>query len=131
MANIDLEMVPGKRLTAEMLAEMEILSKMHVHEEVMKGSTNILHTDGTKYKFNEIGGFEISTGSGLFTLGIEPMQSGEADTYFNTFKYLLDDVSSLVVPEDQVDDNVKKILFTFKGLMTDRTLRNSSFFNKF
>ena len=33
-----------------MLAEMEILSKVHVHEEVMKGSTNILHTDGTKYK---------------------------------------------------------------------------------
>ena len=118
MANIDVDRVPGKSLTAEMLAKMEILSKVHVHEEVMKGSTNILHTDGTKYKFNEIGRFQVSTGSGSFTLGIEPMQSGEADTYFNTFKHLLEDMSSLVVPEDQVDDNVKKI-FTFKGLMTD------------
>ena len=114
-----------------MLAEMEILSKVHVHEEVMKGSTNILHTDGTKYKFNEIGGFQVSTGSGSFTLGIEPMQSGEAETYFSIFKYLLEDMSSLVVPEDQVDDNVKKILFIFKGLMTDRTIMNSSFFKKF
>ena len=57
IANIDVERVPGKSLTAEMLGEMKILSKVHVHEEVMKGSTNILHTDSTKYKFNEIGGF--------------------------------------------------------------------------
>ena len=47
-----------------MLAEMEILSKVHVHEDVMKGSTNIHHIDGTKYKFNEIGGFQVSTRSG-------------------------------------------------------------------
>ena len=30
------------------------------------------------------------------------MQSGQAETYFNTFKHLLEDMSSLVVPEDQV-----------------------------
>ena len=40
-------------------------------------------------------------------------------------------MSSLFVPKDQVDDNLKKILFTFKRLMTDRTIMNSSFFNKF
>ena len=56
MANIDVDRVPGKSLAAEMLAEMEILSKGHLHKEVMKGSTNILHIDWTKYKFNEIGG---------------------------------------------------------------------------
>ena len=116
MANIDIERVPGKSLSAEMLAEMEILSKVHVHEEVMKGSTNILHTDGTKYKFNEIGRFQVSTGSGSFTLGTEQVPSGETDTYFNTFKHSLEDMSSLVVPEDQVDDSIKKILI-LKGLI--------------
>ena len=59
MVNVGVDRVPGKSLTAEMLAEMEILSKVHAHEEVMKGSTNILHTHGTKYKFNEIGGIEL------------------------------------------------------------------------
>ena len=59
-----------------MLAEMEILSKVHVHEGVMKGSTNILHTDGSKCEFNEIGRFQVSTRSGSFTFDIEPMQSG-------------------------------------------------------
>ena len=102
IANIDVESVPGKSLTAEMLAEMEILSKVHVHEEVMEGCTNVLHTDGTKGKFNEIGGFQVSAGSGSFTLCIEPMQSGESETYFSTFK-----------------------------LMTDQTIMNSSFFKKF
>ena len=57
MANIDLGRVPGKHLTAEILAKMEILLKVHVHEEVMKGAENILHTDGTKCKFNQIRGF--------------------------------------------------------------------------
>ena len=76
MANIDIDRVPWKSLAAEMLAEMEILSKVHVHEGVMKGSTNVLHTDGSKCKFNEIGRFQVSTGSGSFTFDIEPMQSG-------------------------------------------------------
>ena len=31
---------------------MEILSKVYVYEEIMKGSIKILHTDCTKYKFN-------------------------------------------------------------------------------
>ena len=63
------------------------------------------------------------------------MQSGEADTYFNTFKHLLEDMSSLVVytwrPGSYVDGNVKNISFTFKGLTTDQTIMHSSSFKKF
>ena len=64
MANIALERVTEKSLTAEVLPEMEIFSKLLVHQGIMKLSINILHTDCTKCKFNEIGGFQAITRSG-------------------------------------------------------------------
>ena len=81
---------------AQIDVEIETLSKIHVLEEPLNGQKNVLHTDGTKYNFEEVGGFQISTGSGSFTLGIEPMPSGEADSYFETFKHMLEDITSLV-----------------------------------
>ena len=41
--------------------------------------------DGAKYNFEEIGGFQVSTGSGSYTLDLENMPSGEAQTYLDTF----------------------------------------------
>ena len=63
---------------------METLSKIHVLEELLKGQKNVLHTDGTKHNFEEVGGYQISTGSCSSTLGIESMCSGEAESYFET-----------------------------------------------
>ena len=68
------------------------------------------------------GGLHVSTGSGSFTLAIESIHSGEADTYFNTFKHLTEHMPWLVVPAEQVDDTLIKALLTFKELMTDRTI---------
>ena len=97
VAQIDVDKVPRKCLAATNFVEMETLSMIHVWEEPLNGQKKVLHTDGTKYNFEEVGGFQISTGSGSFTLGIEP--SGEADSYFETFKHMLEDITSLVVPE--------------------------------
>ena len=131
VAQINVDRVPQKSLAATMFAEMETLSKIHVQEELLKGQKNVLHTDGTKYNFEEVVGFQISTGSGSFTLGIEPMRSGEVDSYFETFKHMLEDISYLVVPEEQVDQDVREVLTSFKALMTDHTIMNSAFLKKF
>ena len=40
-------------------------------------------------------GFQTRTGSGSFTIGIEPMQYGETDLNLKTPKTLLEDISSL------------------------------------
>ena len=75
-----------KVLQQQMLVEIEALSKMQVFEEIEKGDQNILPIDGTKYNFEETGGFQVSTGSGgSYTLGLENMRSGEAQTYLDTF----------------------------------------------
>ena len=127
MVNVDLDKVPQKSLAATMLVEIEALSKMQVFEEIEKGDQNILHIDGTKYNFEEIGGFQVSTGSGSYTLGLENMRSIEAQTCLDTFKNFLKDIVSLVVPENCIGKSIQKILFSFKGLMTDRTIMSSTF----
>ena len=71
MVNVDLDKVPQKSLAATMLVETEALSKMQVFEEIEKGDQNILHIDGTTYN---IGGFQVSTGSGTYSLGLGNMQ---------------------------------------------------------
>ena len=59
------------------------------------------------------------------------MYSGEATTYFDTLKYMLQDISELVVPRENMEKDVQNILLGFKGLMTDRTVVNKTFFDKF
>ena len=79
VAQIDVDRVPRKRLAETIFADMETLSKINVREKLLKGQKNVLHTDGTRYNFEEFRGFQKSTGSGSFTLGIEPTHSREAD----------------------------------------------------
>jgi hypothetical protein len=50
--------------------------------EVMLGyDNNCLHLDGTKKRFTEYGGFQISTEAGSFSLSHKVMPSGDADSY--------------------------------------------------
>ena len=113
--NVDLDKVPQKSLAATMLVEIEALSKMQFFEEVEKGDQNILHIHGTKYKFEEIGGFQASTGSGSYTLGLENMRSVQAETCLDTSKNILEDMASLVIPESCIDKSIQKIFFPLKG----------------
>ena len=113
--NVDLDKVPQKSLAATMLVEIEALSKMQVFQETEKGDQNILHIHGTKYKFEEIGGFQVSTGSGSYTLDLENMRSVEAETCLDTSKNILEDMASLVIPESCIDKSIQKIFFPLKG----------------
>ena len=56
------------------------------------------------------------------------MFSGEAQSFLNETKSLLYSLSKFIVPEDQIEGNVNKILSSIKALMTDRTALNTTFF---
>ncbi len=64
LAKVDIEKLPKKSLAATMLVEMEMLSKLQVREALLSNENNVLHCDGTKYNFEEVGGFQVSTSSG-------------------------------------------------------------------
>ena len=92
--------LPKKSSAAEMMVEAQIFSKMQVHDAMLASTNNVLHTDGTKYKFNEIGSYQVTTDSGSYTLGIEEMLSGEASTYMETFRQLLNEISAFGTAKD-------------------------------
>ena len=81
--------LPKKSSAAEMMVEAQIISKMQVCDAMLASTNNVLHTDGTKCKFSEIGSYQVATDSGSYTLGIEEMLSGEASTYMETFRRLI------------------------------------------
>ena len=123
--------LPQKSSAATMMVEAQIISKMQVRDAMLSSSNNVLHTDGTKYRFKEVGSYQVNTDSGSYTMGIEEMFSGEATSYMDTFRDLLAEMSRLVVPEDAQNSDVQNILYKFKCLMTDRCSVNSSFFEEF
>ena len=123
--------LPKKSLAATMMVEAEAISKMQVREALLTSENNILHTDGTRYRFKEIGSYQVNTSSGAYTLGIEEMFSGEASSYVATFRELLHELSTFVVPEKEHDEDVARMLVNFKGLMTDRCAVNGCFFDEF
>ncbi|XP_065673357.1 uncharacterized protein LOC136090527 [Hydra vulgaris] len=132
MAGISCGTLPKKSLAAEFFSEMNLLSKAQVREAILNSTHNFLHTDGTKYNFREIGSFQVTTSSGSYTFGIEDMFSGEAQSYFGELKNLLTDMSQIFSPEkEKYEDDLRKLIFSFKSLMTDRTIVNSSFFKQF
>ena len=83
MAAISCGKLPKKSLAAEFFSEMNLLSKAQVREAMLDSTNNVLHTDGTKYNFKEVGSFQVTTSSGSYIFGIEDMFSGEAQSYFS------------------------------------------------
>ena len=82
-----------------MTVEANIISKIQVRKAMLSAENIILHTDGTRYNFKEVGSFQVNTSEGAFTLGIEDMFSGEASSYFEILKGILTELSGLVVPD--------------------------------
>ena len=72
----------------------------------MSSDNNVLRADGTKYIFKEVGSFQVSTSTSGYTLGIEHMFSGEAQSYFNETKSLLYSLSKFIALEDQIEEDV-------------------------
>ena len=54
--------LPKKSLAAE----MNLISRAQVGEAILNSNNNVLHLDGTKYNFNEVGSFKVPTSSGEY-----------------------------------------------------------------
>ena len=113
--NVDLDKGPQKSLAATMLIEIEALSKMRLFEQIEKGHQNIPHIHGTKYKFEEIGGFRSKHKVWAIYIRSRNMCSVEAETCLDTSKNILEDMASLVIPESCIDKLIQKIFFPLKG----------------
>ena len=93
LSNLNIGRLPKKSAASIMMVESRMLALMQAGEAITSSESNVLHFDGTKLNFEELGSFQVVTDSGSYTFGIEDMMSGEAECYFDTFCDILREAS--------------------------------------
>ena len=109
------------------MVESCMLALMQAGEAIAESESSVLHLDGTKFNFEEIGSFQVVTDSGVYTFGIEDMMSGEAQCYFETFRDILKEASALLASLQGCEGKANVMLATIKNVMTDRCATNALF----
>ena len=97
------------------MVESHMLALMQAGEAIAESEPNVLHLDGTKLNFEEIGSFQVVTDSGAYTFGIEDMMSGEAQCYFETFRDILKEASALLASTQECERKASVMLVTIKN----------------
>ena len=126
LAKIKVGRLPQKTVASMMMVEARLLASVRGAEAMLEGSRNVLHTDGTKKRFEELASFQVTTESGSYSLGMEDMLSGSASCFLDAFRNVLSEMAALLVPESQKDEKVAKLIASIKNVMTDRHIVNSS-----
>ena len=127
LGDLDVGRLPKKSAASVMMVEGRMFALMQAGEAISESEHNVLHLDGTKLKFEEIGSFQVVTDSGSYTFGIEDIISGEAKTYFDTFRELLTEAATMLVAPQDCDHKVNTLVSSIKNVMTDRCATNASF----
>ena len=109
------------------MIESRLLAQIQTTEAMLSGKCNVLHLDGTKLRFEELGSFQVVTESGSYSMSVEDMLSGKGECYYDTFRDVLTEMAALIVPDNQVEQKVRELLFSIKNIMTDRAAPNKAF----
>ena len=98
--------------------EAHILSQSLAAEAMRKQQANFLHLDGTKKRFTEYSGFQVSTKNGTFSLSHQVMPAGDADSYLKTTKGTLAELTEAIGATEDHKETVAK-LTSIDSIMTD------------
>ena len=82
LTNRQIDRLPQKSVAATMMVEARLLAQMQASEAMLQGDRNVLCTDGTKLRFEELSSWQVTTESGSYSLGMEDMLSGSALCFF-------------------------------------------------
>ena len=92
IAALDVDILPAPSTLANMLAEMKGLACQQLSEVLSQEENLTLHSDGTsKYGMHYVG-FQMSTESSAYSLGLLKMVTGSASRTLATFKQILSDI---------------------------------------
>ena len=133
--NCDLEQVPKKSVVSKMIAECDAVGKIGAAKKMLEGHNNTLHLDGTRKRFNEYSGFQVtSDGSQGLSLGFSDMAAGSADDYMCATKYLFSELTQLLVPKDASSKEIEmkqgQLLKTIKNVQSDWHVVNKNYFEQ-
>ena len=122
--------LPKKTCTSLLQTEALIVSQGQVAAAMLDSSNNnTLHTDGTKRRFREYAGYQISTSDGnSFSMGLQELTTGDAESFLagtlTTLTELAEAVGSTEVETSHV---YAQLLKSIKNTITDRHVVNKKF----
>lgn len=128
LGGLKVERLPKRTFSEIMLVEAKALAQMQAAEAMLKSNCNTIHTDGTKRGGHEYGGLQIGTDSGQFSLGINEIVRGDAESFKGLIDSILTDMSKLlhVDSNDTYKETRSKLILSINNMMTDRHIVNQS-----
>jgi len=128
LMNVEVDRLPKKSLASMISIEAHVLSQAQAAEAMLRQEGNCLHLDGTKKRFTEYSGFQVSTHEGTFSLSHQVMPSGDAGSYIKatneTFSELAESISE---SSDDKEINTAKLKVGIESIMTDRHIVNKKY----
>ena len=125
MTNIEVDRLPQKSLASIIAIEAHVLSQAQAADAMLRQQGNCLHQDGTKKRFTEYSGFQISTEEGTFSLSHRIMPCGDEGSYLKAthLKAIIVYNFSEGVPQNitEINDNVCKVMNASRKRKTRKT----------
>ncbi|CAC5361729.1 unnamed protein product [Mytilus coruscus] len=129
LGGLKVERLPKRTFSEIMLVEAKALAQMQAAEAMLTSECNTLHTDGTKRGGHEFGGVQVGTSFGQFSLGINEMVRGDAESFQLLIDSVLTDMSKILVKNSDANlckESRSKLILSIKNMMTDRHIVNQS-----
>ncbi|CAG2211638.1 unnamed protein product [Mytilus edulis] len=129
LGGLKVERLPKRTFSEIMLVEAKALAQMQAAEAMLTSECNTLHTDGTKRGGHEFGGVQVGTSFGQFSLGINEMVRGDAESFKLLIDSVLTDMSKILVKNSDANlckESRSKLILSIKNMMTDRHIVNQS-----
>ncbi|XP_061186880.1 uncharacterized protein LOC133195007 [Saccostrea echinata] len=112
--DINVRNLPSKSTTAVLSSEMGVVSRNHMKEELLNSENITMHRDATTKKGKHFYALQFNTGNKFLTGGIREVSDGKGETYVNSTKEMLYDISGK-------ESDQKSILESVSCFMTDRS----------
>ena len=112
--------LPSVGLLSQLQVEMKEISQMHVAERVAADPFSTLHSDATTEFGHKYTGFQITTGEGTFSLGMQELAVGSAERTLDVLKEMLGEVQHVCSAAGVLNNAKEKIVMSIKNTMSDR-----------
>ena len=127
LTNIEVDRLPQKSLASIIAIEAHVLSQAQAADAMLRQQGNCLHLDGTKKRFTEYSGFQVSTEEGTFSLSHQIMPCGDASSYLKATNDTFFELAESIDPGENQEETAAKLKMGIKSIMTDRHVVNKAY----
>jgi hypothetical protein len=104
LTNIEVDRLPQKSLASIIAIEGHVLSQAQAADAMLRQQGNCLHLDGTKKRFTEYSGIQISTEEGTFSLSHRIMTCGDEGSYLKATNDTFFELAELNDPDEKQEE---------------------------